>query len=213
MSFKKFFRKKSFDELKREATSSKGLVRSLGAFQLILLGVGAIIGGGIFVFTGTAAYHHAGPAIILSFALSGFVCICAGLCYAEFASVIPVSGSSYTYAYAILGEFPAWLVGCSMILAYFLAAASVANGWSSYFVGLLEYYGVHLPEKFIYITGHEIIGANGEVEYALFNLPAFCISILTMLVLYRGTKESSIINAIVVFIKMAILLPLYLLEF
>ena len=210
MSFKKFFRKKSFDELKREATSSKGLVRSLGAFQLILLGVGAIIGGGIFVFTGTAAYHHAGPAIILSFALSGFVCICAGLCYAEFASVIPVSGSSYTYAYAILGEFPAWLVGCSMIFAYFLAAASVANGWSSYFVGLLEHYGVHLPEKFIYITGHEIIGANGEVEYALFNLPAFCISILTMLVLYRGTKESSIINAIVVFIKMAILIAFIL---
>ncbi len=210
MSFKKFFRKKSFDELKGEATSSKGLVRSLGAFQLILLGVGAIIGGGIFVFTGTAAYHHAGPAIILSFALSGFVCICAGLCYAEFASVIPVSGSSYTYTYAILGEFPAWLVGCSMIFAYFLAAASVANGWSSYFVGLLEHYGVHLPEKFIYITGHEIIGANGEVEYALFNLPAFCISILTMLVLYRGTKESSIINAIVVFIKMAILIAFIL---
>ena len=213
MSFKELFRRKSFDVLKKEADSSKGLVRSFGPFQLILLGIGAIIGGGIFVFIGPAVYYHTGPAIILSFALGGFVCICAGLCYAEFASVIPVSGSSYTYAYAVLGEFPAWLIGCSTILTYFLAAASVANGWSSYFVGLLVDYGIYLPEKFVHTTGYEIVKPNGEIEYALFNLPAFFISILTMLVLYRGTKESSMLNNVVVFIKMAVLFAFVLIGF
>jgi APA family basic amino acid/polyamine antiporter len=143
---------------------------------------------------------------MLTYALCGIVCICAGLCYAEFASAIPVSGSSYTYAYATLGEFPAWLIGCSMVLAYFLAASSVANGWSSYFVGLLAYYGVYFPAELAHVTGYEIIDASGNVTHALFNLPAALISILMMLVLCRGTQESSIINAIVVFIKMAILI-------
>ena len=210
MSFKGFFRKKSFDVLKKEASASKGLVRSFGAFQLILLGIGAIIGGGVFVFTGPAAYYHTGPAIMLSFALGGLICICAGLCYAEFASIIPVSGSAYTYIYATLGEFPAWIAASSTIFAYFLATASVANGWSSYFVSLLADYGIHLPEKFIYTTGQEIISADGTIEYALFNAPAFCISIFAMLVLYRGTKESSMVNNIVVFIKMAVLIAFVL---
>jgi APA family basic amino acid/polyamine antiporter len=206
MNFRKFFRKKSIESLATEANASTGLVRSLGAFQLILLGVGAIIGGGVFVLTGVAAFNYAGPAVMLTYALCGIVCICAGLCYAEFASAIPVSGSSYTYAYATLGEFPAWLIGCSMVLAYFLAASSVANGWSSYFVGLLAYYGVYFPAELAHVTGYEIIDASGNVTHALFNLPAALISILMMLVLCRGTQESSIINAIVVFIKMAILI-------
>ena len=205
MNLKKLFRKKSFEELSREANSSKGLIRSMGAFQLILLGIGAIIGGGVFVLTGTAAFNHAGPAIVLSFALSGIVCICAGLCYAEFASMIPVSGSSYTYAYATLGEFPAWLIGCFSILAYFLSAASVANGWSSYFVGLLEHFDIYLPGKFIHVTGHLYTDSNGELKKAFFNLPAFLISVATMFILCKGTQGSSIINAIIVFIKMAIL--------
>ncbi len=205
MNIKEIFRKKSFEELRKEADSSKGLIRSMGAFQLILLGIGAIIGGGVFVLTGTAAFNHAGPAIVLSFALSGVVCICAGLCYAEFASMIPVSGSSYTYAYATLGELPAWLIGCFSVLAYFLAAASVANGWSSYFVGLLEHYDIYLPEKFMHVTGHLYSDSNGEIKKAFFNLPAFLISIATMLILCRGTQGSSIVNAIIVFIKMAIL--------
>lgn len=206
MKFNKIFRKKTFEELSKEASSSnEGLIRSMGAFQLVLLGIGAIIGGGVFVLTGTAAFNHAGPAIVLSFALSGFVCICAGLCYAEFASMIPVSGSSYTYAYATLGEFPAWLIGCFSILAYFLSAASVANGWSSYFVGLLGYYDIYLPEKFLHVTGHLYTDVSGEMKRAFFNLPAFLISVLTMFVLYRGTQGSSITNAIIVFIKMAIL--------
>ena len=205
MSLKEIFRKKSFEELKKEADSSKGLIRSLGPLQLILLGIGAIIGGGVFVLTGTAAFNHAGPAITLSFALSGIVCICAGLCYAEFASMIPVSGSSYTYAYATLGELPAWLIGCSSIFAYFLSAASVANGWSSYFVGLLEHYDIYLPAKFTNITGHEYKDVTGKIQKALFNAPAFIISVITMFILVRGTKGSSFINAIIVFIKMSIL--------
>ena len=205
MSLKKIFRKKSFESLSREANSSKGLIRSMGAFQLILLGIGAIIGGGVFVLTGTAAFNHTGPAIALSFALSGIVCICAGLCYAEFASMIPVSGSSYTYAYATLGEFPAWLIGCFSVLSYFLSAASVANGWSSYFVGLLEHYHIYLPGKFIHVTGHLYTDSNEDVKKALFNLPAFLISTITMFVLCRGTQGSSAVNAIIVFIKMAVL--------
>ena len=205
MNFKELFRKKSFESLKKEANSSKGLVRSLGPVQLILLGIGAIIGGGVFVLTGTAAFNHAGPAITLSFALSGVVCICAGLCYAEFASMIPVSGSSYTYTYATLGELPAWLIGCSSILAYFLSAASVANGWSSYFVGLLEHYDIYLPAKFTNITGYEYKDATGKIQKALFNAPAFVISVITMFILVRGTKGSSFVNGVIVLIKMSIL--------
>ena len=205
MTFKANFRKKSFEDLNNEARSSKGLVRTMGAFQLILLGIGAIIGGGIFVLTGTAAFNHAGPAIILSFAISGIVCICAGLCYAEFASMIPVSGSSYTYAYATLGELPAWLIGCFSILAYFLSAASVANGWSSYFVSLMDQCNIELPKRFLYITGHLYIDANGDNQRALFNLPAFLISIFTMLILYKGNKGSSIFNIVIVFIKMTVI--------
>jgi APA family basic amino acid/polyamine antiporter len=205
MNSKNFFRKKSIAALKKEASSSSGLVRNLGPFQLIILGIGAIIGGGVFFCTGFAAYEHTGSAIIISFALSGIICLCAGLCYAEFASMIPVSGSSYTYTYATLGEFPAWLVGCSVIIAYFFAAASVASGWSSYFIGLLGHYAITFPEKFIHVTGYKIINASGEVEFALFNAPSFCICVLTMLVLYRGTQESTILNNIVVFIKMTVL--------
>ncbi|MFQ3307186.1 MAG: APA family basic amino acid/polyamine antiporter [Candidatus Midichloriaceae bacterium] len=207
------FRTKSVEAYKKEAASDKSFVKSFGVIQLILLGIGAIIGGGVFVFTGTAAYNHTGPAIVLSFALGGFVCICAGLCYAEFASAIPVSGSSYTYIYTTLGEFPAWLVGCSVILAYFLTAASVANGWSSYFVGLLDYFNIHLPEKFVHTTGYEFVNSEGLIDHALFDLPAFTICFLTMLVLYKGTKDSSIVNGIIVFIKMSILIAFVILGF
>jgi len=206
MLIKKIFKKKSFEELKKGRESSNKLIRSLGPLQLILLSVGAIIGGGVFVLTGTAAFNHAGPAITLSFALSGLICICAGLCYAEFASIVPVSGSAYTYAYTTLGELPAWLIGCSSIFAYFLSASSVANGWSSYFVGLLQYFNIFLPAEFTHTTGYQFIDINGQLKHALFNIPAFVISILTTLVLLKGTRSSSLINAIIVFIKMSVLI-------
>lgn len=206
MSFKEIFRKKTIDVLKKEADVPTKLIRTMGPFQLILFGVGAIIGGGVFVLTGTAAFHYTGPAIVLSFILSGIVCICAGLCYAEFASIIPVSGSSYTYSYMTLGELPAWLIGCSVILSYFLSAASVANGWSSYFIGLADYFDIYFPKKFAYVTGFFYYSPTGTIHQAYFNLPAFLISFITMLILVRGTYGSSIVNAVIVFIKMLVLL-------
>jgi APA family basic amino acid/polyamine antiporter len=204
MFFKDIFRKKSFAQLDAEA-GSEVFVRKLGLTQLIILGLGAVIGGGVFVFTGKAAFLHAGPAVIISFALSGFICICAGLCYAEFASLIPVSGSSYTYVYATLGEFPAWLIGCSVIFAYFLAAASVGSGWSSYFVSILLDYGITLPAKLLYRSGTILENAEGSKQYAIIDLPAFFVSIISMAVLYVSTSSSAWLNATVVSIKMIVL--------
>jgi basic amino acid/polyamine antiporter, APA family len=139
--------KKSIAYLQREA-STEGehtLKRSLGALNLVLLGIGAIIGAGIFVLTGTAAAQYAGPAIVLSFVLAGSGCLFAGLCYAEFASMIPIAGSAYTYGYATLGEFIAWIIGWDLILEYLFAASTVAVGWSGYFVAFLSQLGIHLP--------------------------------------------------------------------
>ena len=194
------------DALKKEANAPTRLIRTMGPFQLILFGIGAIIGGGVFVLTGTAAFYHTGPAIVLSFIFSGIICICAGLCYAEFASIIPVSGSSYTYSYMILGELPAWLIGCSVILSYFLSAASVANGWSTYFIGLIDYFNIPFPERLAHVTGFLYQSSTGIMHQAYFNVPAFSISFITMLILLRGTHGSSIINAVIVFIKMLVLL-------
>jgi APA family basic amino acid/polyamine antiporter len=204
MGFKSIFRKKSFSQLKKEAGSGIFL-RKLGAVQLIILGLGAVIGGGVFVFTGKAAFLHAGPAVTLSFALAGFICICAGLCYAEFASLIPVSGSSYTYVYTTLGEFPAWLMGCSVIFAYFLASASVGSGWSSYFASILVDCGVTIPAKYLFCSGVMVENDIGVLEEAVIDLPAFFISIGAMVVLYISTSSSAWLNTLVVAVKMIVL--------
>src|ERR1700731_914626 len=132
-------------EAKNEGEAS--LKRSLGPLNLITLGVGAIIGAGIFVLTGQAAAKHAGPAVMLSFIVAGITCAFAGLCYAEFASLIPIAGSAYTYGYATLGEFVAWIIGWDLVLEYAFGAATVASGWSGYFVGLLQDLGIHLPPQ------------------------------------------------------------------
>src|ERR1700723_430019 len=124
-----------------------GLKRVLGPWNLITLGIGAIIGAGIFVLTGQAAAKHAGPAVMLSFIVAGITCAFAGLCYAEFASVIPVAGSAYTYGYATLGEFVAWIIGWDLVLEYAFGAATVASGWSGYFVGLLQDFGIHIAPQ------------------------------------------------------------------
>src|SRR5512141_331125 len=140
--------KKSVAVLQAEAAgedTEHTLRRALGALNLVLLGIGAIIGAGIFVLTGTAAAQFAGPAIVFSFVLAGFGCLFAGLCYAEFASMIPVAGSAYTYGYATLGEFAAWIIGWDLILEYLFAASTVAVGWSGYFTAFMAELGFHLP--------------------------------------------------------------------
>src|ERR671920_116532 len=144
--------KKSIPLLQAEASESgEGHVtlrRSLGALNLVMLGIGAIIGAGIFVLTGTAAANNAGPAVVLSFVLAGLGCLFAGLCYAEFASMIPVAGSAYTYAYATLGEFVAWIIGWDLILEYLFGAATVAVGWAGYFVAFLDKFGFAFPKAY-----------------------------------------------------------------
>src|SRR5256714_8216522 len=144
--------KKSSAVLEAEAageTEATTLRRALGALNLTTLGIGAIIGAGIFVLTGTAAARYAGPAIVISFIVSGLGCLFAGLCYAEFASMIPVAGSAYTYGYATLGEFVAWIIGWDLILEYLFGASTVAGGWSGYFDAFMQQLGIKLPTAFI----------------------------------------------------------------
>src|SRR4051812_4948169 len=136
---------KPVDQIRAEADSGHGLKRVLGPVNLVSLGIGAIIGTGIFVLTGQAAAAHAGPAIVLSMVLAGFASALAGLCYAEFASTVPIAGSAYTYGYATLGEFVAWIIGWDLILEYALGAATVAVGWSGYVVSFLHDFGVTFP--------------------------------------------------------------------
>src|ERR687892_1437755 len=140
---------KSVEQLVGDAEhGAKALKRTLTATNLTLLGIGAIIGAGIFVLTGTAAAQHAGPAIVISFILAGTGCLFAGLCYAEFASMIPIAGSAYPYSYATLGEFFAWIIGWDLVLEYLFGAATVAVGWSGYFTAFLDELGIHIPKAF-----------------------------------------------------------------
>ncbi len=182
------------------------LRRVLGPMDLVLLGVGAIIGTGIFVLTGLAAAKYAGPAIVLSFVVAGLGCIFAGLCYAEFAAMVPVSGSAYAYSYATLGEFVAWFVGWNLILEYLFAAATVSVGWSRYFVKLLDHFGVNfLPEA---LTSAPVGVAEDGVSFittgAMINLPAVLIAAVITAICYVGITQSSRVNAIVVAIKVTI---------
>src|SRR5690606_7359430 len=143
---------------------------ALGPVALIMLGIGAIIGTGIFVLTGTVAANNAGPAVVLSFALAGTAAIFAALCYAEFASVVPVAGSAYTYGYATLGELFAWIIGWDLVLEYALAATTVAIGWSGYVVSLLNSLGIMIPAQLTAPAGAEVTLADGSVVTSLFNL-------------------------------------------
>lgn len=204
MSIKKYFKCRSVEGLIEESQKSKGLTRSLGAFQLIMLGIGAIIGAGIFVFTGEAAGQHAGPGIMLSFALAGFACACVALCYAELASMIPVAGSSYTYAYTSLGELPAWIIACMVMLTYCLGAASVATGWSGYVQSFMHDYGFHLPSILTAPYG-TIVMHNGVPTSAWFNLPASLIVAFVTYVVFKGSQTSAWVNSVIVFIKMTVL--------
>lgn len=200
--------KKSIEKLLLETTNeSGGLKRSLGRFNLITLGIGAIVGAGIFVLTGQAAANYAGPAIVISFILAGIACAFAGLCYAEFAAMIPVSGSAYTYAYATLGEFIAWIIGWDLILEYLFGASTVAVGWSGYVVSFLKDFGVTLPS---YLVNAPISYDTATHKYiatgALINLPAVLIVALMTFVLVRGIKESANFNNIMVSVKITIII-------
>ncbi len=210
-------------------TGEHSLKRALGPTNLISLGIGAIIGTGIFVLTGTAAANHAGPAIILSFSLAAVACVFAGLCYAEFASMIPVAGSAYTYGYATLGEFIAWIIGWDLILEYALGAATVASGWSGYVLSFLGDFGIRLSPKlagcpgtaFVFFQGHwervtmrldkalaakHIDIATLPHQYSSFNLFGFLGIMLVTVILVIGIKESANFNSFIVIVKVCVLL-------
>jgi len=186
-------RVKSLDAILATA-EKKSLHRSLGAFQLTMLGVGAVIGTGIFVLTAEAA-QKAGPGMMIAFIIAGFVCAVAALCYAEMSSMVPVSGSAYTYSYAVMGELVAWMVGWALVLEYAVAAGAVSVGWSGYFVGLLAQVGVELPAAW----------TLGPIDGGIMNVPAFLIALLVTWLLVIGTRESAFVNAILVLVKVTAL--------
>lgn len=201
------FKRKSIDRIAKEADDEqRGLKRVLGPLDLVSLGIGIIIGAGIFVVTGQAAAQYAGPALSLSFVLSGIGCVFAGLCYAEMASMIPVSGSAYTYSYATMGQFIAWIIGWDLILEYLFASSTVAVGWSGYMVSFLKDFGIFVPElvakaplSFDHVHGWGFTGAA-------LNLPAVLIVLAASVVLIAGIRESSSVNSIIVIVKLAVLL-------
>ncbi len=220
--------RKSVAQIQAEATSH-ALKRTLGKWNLVSLGIGCIIGAGIFVMTGTAAANHAGPALMLSFIFTGIACAFVGLCYAELASVLPISGSAYTYAYATLGEALAWVMGWLLLLEYGVAAATVAVGWSGYINSFLLGFGVMIPPELTAATGEPItitdvyhpmfealgyafndkgylLSSAGQLIEGVFNLPAFVgiVSVTALLVI--GVSESAKVNNIIVFVKLAVVL-------
>jgi basic amino acid/polyamine antiporter, APA family len=224
------FHTKPMKDLMDQAHDSRGLKRALNSGNLITLGIGAIIGAGIFVLTGQAAAQYAGPAIVISFVISGLACLFAGLCYAEFASMIPVAGSAYTYAYATLGEFIAWIIGWDLILEYLFAASTVSVGWSGYIVSFLKDFGIIIPAQFTSALGTilvDIPGIGWKPETAeltknlassgitidnlphltaVLNLPAMFIVAVVTTLLVIGIKESARVNNIMVIIKVFVIL-------
>src|SRR5260221_8267350 len=204
------FTTKSIEQIKTEqlGQGDGGLKRVLGPAQLVMLGVGAIIGTGIFVLTGQAAAANAGPAIVLSMVLAGLTSVLAALCYSEFAATVPVAGSAYTYAYATLGEFVAWVIGWDLILEYALGAATVAVGWSGNLVTLLGQLGWSIPAAISAAPGTVVQLANGGMPatVAVFNLPAVLITVAVTALLVVGVSESATVNAVIVVIKVGIVL-------
>ena len=211
-----------------QETGAHTLKRTLGPVSLISLGIGAIIGAGIFVLTGAAAAQYAGPAIVLSFILAGIGCVFAGLCYAEFAAMIPLAGSAYTYGYATLGELFAWIIGWDLVLEYAFGAATVASGWSGYFNSFLQDFGIHIPPALTATPGVDLLMYNGRWERlntvlptlqargvdpaslphltGVFNLVAFLVICIVTTILVIGIKESANVNNVIVFIKVSIVL-------
>ncbi len=198
-----------------QAEKVGALKRHLGATNLLLLGIGAIIGAGIFSLTGTAAAYYAGPGIIYSFVLGGILCALAGLCYSEMAAMVPVSGSAYAYSYATLGEFIAWIIGWDLILEYAFGAVTVSAAWSGYFISLIsKTLGIGVADHLLLFTKgpwETVVLADGSVTTGLWNLPASFIALLVSLILYRGIKASAIVNNVIVVIKVTIIIAFIIL--
>ena len=180
-----------------------GLKRTLGAFALVALGIGAIIGAGLFVRTAAAIAERAGPSVTLAFIVAGVGCAFAGLCYAEFASIIPIAGSAYTYSYVTMGELVAWIIGWDLVLEYAVGAATVAIAWSEYFNKVLEYVGLHIPYQWCH-SPWETMQATGV--HGIMNVPAVVILFLMSALLVRGTQESAFVNSLIVITKVAIVI-------
>ncbi len=197
------FARKSIQVLLDEAhqTGEHSLKKSLGAGGLIALGIGAVIGAGLFSITGLAAANHTGPAITISFTIAAIGCVFAGLCYAEFASMLPVSGSAYTYSYATMGEFIAWIIGWDLVLEYAVGAATVSISWSRYLVKFFEGFHIHLPAAL----------TLGPWDGGLINLPAVFIIVIMSLLLMKGTQESATVNTIIVALKIAVVITFIIL--
>lgn len=191
------FRKKSVMELLNKKDHTQ-LEQSIGAFDLMLLGVGAIVGTGIFILPGTVAATHSGPAIIFSFIIAAIVCAFAGMCYSEFSSAVPVTGSAYTYGYIVFGEIIAWIVGWALVLEYGLAVSSVATGWSSYLVSFLEGFNITIPAA--------LSGPFDPDGGTYLNIPAILIILILASLLTLGVKESTKINTVMVFVKVGVIL-------
>ena len=201
------FATKSIAELHEQESKGNQLNRALSATALTLLGIGGIIGTGIFVLTGTAAANHAGPALALSFIIAGIGCTLAGLCYAEFAAMIPVSGSAYSYSYATLGEGVAWFIGWNLILEYLFAVATVSTGWSGYVLSTLEQFNIHLPAALTHAPLDQGDGPLGIVTTgAIINLPAMLIVAAIGYICYIGIKQSATFNSFIVAIKVTVVI-------
>jgi APA family basic amino acid/polyamine antiporter len=232
----KLFSLKPISDLLSESKSDHGLRKSLSAINLTTLGIGAVIGAGIFVLTGQAAAQYAGPAIVISFLISGLACLLAGLCYAEFASMIPISGSAYTYAYATMGEFMAWIIGWDLILEYLFAASTVSVGWSGYMVSLLSQIGFNIPPEYTaarglellqipanlpgidagwfpktpqiieFLSNHGINASSLPTVTSIINVPAMFVIAVITLLLVVGIKESARFNNLMVIIKVSVII-------
>ncbi len=198
--------KKPISQLLEGVSDGKNeLKRSLSSVSLVALGIGAIIGAGLFSLTGIAAANHAGPAVTISFVLAAVGCAFAGLCYAEFASMIPVAGSAYTYSYTTMGEFVAWIIGWDLVLEYALGAATVAVSWSRYLLELLSSWGIHLPAQFVCSPYETLHLADGTViNGGIINLPAVIVVSVLSLLLIRGTQGSARMNNLLVVVKLAV---------
>lgn len=201
------FAVKPLARIMRESESGEHtLKRTLGASSLIALGIGAIIGAGLFSLTGIAAAENAGPAVVLSFLLAAFGCAFAGMCYSEFATMIPIAGSAYTYSYATMGEWLAWIIGWDLVLEYAVGAATVSISWSSYVVSLMHDLGIELPPQLIASPWQPVVLPDGQVVYGMINLPAVIIVVLISILLMTGIQESARVNSTIVAIKLTVVI-------